>query len=1181
MNHISVLMLLLLLWVLVINTVGVSDGELSSIKVSVIPEIFHSTEPVAPCNFRSRCFNNVSYCSECSTVTLNELINTSGGVILVNSTNHFYEIVFLSGTHVVNSSKNLLLFKSPTYNLRMNLTGEGNVTILCVSEFNLKLLDIQYVGISNLQFKHCSGHTSKTQVQTLKLYTNKIYSVITLDRIKIINQNRTGLSIVFKQKLKDVQNCTYIVSLSNSKIIAGNVEVYLSRDQSTITDDTYKIQIDNVSFVHSCFKVERKAQIKHYEINIANTCFTNCSCSPVLLLPGHAVVQLTNLIVNGSSSAMLLHSLEKNFIILQGNCHFYGNRGAILIASKSKLAFLQAKVELIKNEVKREKIVSPGAVIAVDDSTVIFNNSNVRFEINYGQNCGGIAATNEAVISFNNSTVEFIGNNGTWGGAMSLYSRSKLINEGKESNSTLTFIKNKAWQRGGAIYINDRSYIHSHKVHTSAIQTRYRVEFNFLENVAYKGGSNIYGGWVDWTISMEGNNVTYDPKIGSVFHFENSNSEIVSDPTRLCLCINNTPNCNLTYSKVEVYPGEKFTVNLVGVGQSYGTVETHVKVILVDQFNTSNYIDSEGDLQNFNIKATKHVCTTLEYAVLSLNKWETLLMTIWSNSGPVFEQAVLERYPDKLGLLFKQLIIGVQLKDCPFGFSLDKIERRCTCYSSLRMLGLTCDSQSYKIHKNKKQWIGVTSEHMIIDKRPGVIAHQNCPLDYCRNDQESLLISLEYQDEQCAFNRSGFLCGGCQTQFSRILGSSKCKKCSNLTLLIVSGVLLAGLLLVMLLMILDLTVSIGTINGLIFYANIIQIQHFGSGSKSNTSFLSTFIAWLNLDLGIESCFYNGLDAYTEIWLQFCFPIYIWLLAAIMIIINHYSDKLSKLGGKNAIKVLATLLLLSYSKFLWLFVTIVSYTTITYPDGYTKFVWLYDGNTDYLRGKHIPLFIASVLLLLLFIVPYSLFLLGIQWLHKISVPHYHVRRLTQNLKLLSDTYCEPYKPSSHYWSGLLLLARMVLLITFSADRKSCPSIGLFVTIILSSVLQAWIFFSKWVYKCNLINCLEVLYLCNLGVTSTIVLLELSTYNTYSYIPTVVHISTAIAFLKFILILIYHIQRTFFVTKIGSRLKRKVLRFYSKDRKESEMKEFQTPIDQQTGYSRVTYTVIDLTKPLVSK
>ena len=1183
MNHISVLMLLLLLWVLVIDIMGVADGELSSIKVSVIPEVLHSTGPVPPCSFRPMCFNNVSYCSECSTVTLNELIESdiSGGALLVDSTNHFYEIVFLPGTHVVNSSKNLLLFMSTTHRLRMNLTGEGNVTIVCVSEFHLKFLDIQYVGISNLQFKHCNGHTSKThnEVQTLKLYTNRIYSVITLDRIKIINQNRTGIRIVFKRKLKDAQNCTCIVSLTNSNIIAGNVEVHFSSNPSSITGNTYKIQIINVLFLHSCFKVGRKAQIKHYEINIANTHFINCSCSPVLLLPGHAVVKLTNLTVNGTSSVMLLHSLEKNFILLQGNCRFYGNRGAVLIASKSKLAFIGAKVEFIKNEVKRE---NPGAVIAVDDGTITFTDSHVRFEKNYGQNCGGIAATNEAVISFSNSTVKFTGNNGSWGGAMSLYSRSKLINGEKESNSTLTFTKNKAWQKGGAIYIDDRSYIHDHKVHTSAIQTRYRVQFNFLENVAYKGGSNIYGGWVDWMISMGGNNVTYDAKIRRVLHFENNSFEIASDPTRLCLCINNIPNCNLTYSKVEVYPGEKFTIDLVGVGQRYGTVETHVKVKLVDQFNPSNYISSERDLQTFNIKATKNACTTLEYAVLSLNKQETLLMTIWSNNGPVFEQAVLERYPDKLGLLFKQLIVGVQLKECSFGFSLDKIEHRCVCYSSLRMLRLSCNSQSYKIHKNKNQWIGVISEHMITDEHPGVIAHQNCPFDYCRTDLESFFISLEHQDEQCAFNRSGILCGGCQTNFSRILGSSKCKKCSNLTLLIIPGILLAGLLLVMLLMILDLTISIGTINGLLFYANIVQIQYstfFGSGSRSNTSFLSTFIAWLNLDLGIECCFYNGLDGYTETWLQFFFPLYIWLLAAIMIILSHYSDQISKLGGKNAIKVLATLLLFSYTKFLQLFVNIVSYTTITYPDGYSKLVWLYDSNINYLRGKHIPLFIASILLLLLFIVPYSTFLLGIQWLHKVSVPHYRVRRVIQNLKLLSDAYCEPYKPSSHYWSGLLLLARMTLLITFSADRNSSPSIGLFVTIILCSVLQVWIFFSKWVYKHNLINCLEVLCLCNLGITSTIVLLELSTYNTYNHISTIVYISTGIAFLKFILILIYHVQRKFFLTEIGTRLTRKFFRFYSKDRMELEMKG--TPNEQQTGDSRVTYTVIDLTQPLMSK
>ena len=1173
MKHIHV-SAFLLLWIVVINTVALDD-ELLNIKVSIIPEGLHSTESISPCDFTSSCFSNVSYCSECSTLTLNELIDISGGGLSVNST-YFYEIVFLPGTHIINSSKNQLLFKSPAGNLHMNFTGEGNVTILCVSEFHLRLLDIKYLGMSDLQFKYCNGRTSKThdEVQTLMLYTNQVYSVIILDRITMINQNRTGIRIVFKQKLRDIQNCTCIVSLTNSNI-AGSVEIFLRTKPSSRIGNTYKIQMVNISFLHSCFKVDKKAQIKHYEINITNTSFTNGSCSPVLLLPGHAVVQLTNLTVKSTSSAMLLHSMEKNSIFLRGHCRFYSNRGAVLIASKSELVFVGAKVEFIKNYVEREKLENPGAVIAAEDSTLLFNDSHVRFERNYGQNCGGIAATSEAIIAFSNSKIEFINNYGSWGGAMSLYSKSKLINEESAFNSTLIFTRNTA-QKGGAIYIDDRSYVHGYKIHSSAIQTGYKVQFNFIENKAYKGGSNIYGGWIDWSITMAGNNVTYDHKIGSILFFEDNDSGITSDPTRLCLCANSIPNCNLTYKTVKVYPGEKFSVNLVGVGQKYGTVETHIKSKLVHQFNTSSYI---GNSQN--IKAIKNACTTVEYVVLSLNEQETFQVTAWSGSGPIFEQVVLERYPDKLGLLFEQLSIQVQLKECPLGFLLDKIEHGCICYSSLRTLGLSCNSLSYKIHKSEKQWIGVVSEHIVTGENPGVTAHQYCPFDYCRSDQESLLVSLEHQDEQCAFNRSGILCGGCQTNFSQVLGSSKCKKCTNITLLILPVVLLVGLLLVIVLMMLDLTVSVGTINGLMFYANIIQIQYstvFGSGSRSNTSFLRTFIAWLNLDLGIECCLYNGLDAYTETWLQFCFPLYVWLLAAIMIVLSHYSGFVSKLGGKNAVKVLATLLLFSYTKFLLLFVDVISYTTLTYPDGYTKSVWLYDSNIDFLKGKHIPLFIASILLLLLFIVPYTLFLLGIQWLHRISVPHYCVRRLIQGFKLLSDAYCEPYKPSHHYWSGLLLLARLVLLITFSADRSDGPNIGLLVTIILSSFLQVWIFFTKWVYKCNLINCLEVLYLCNLGITSTVLLLELSTYN-ICMSTVVVYISTGIVFLKFILILIYHVQRTFFLTEVGTRLKRKFLRVYSKDRMELKLEG--TPDEQQTGYPRVTYTVIDLTQPLINK
>jgi len=42
------------------------------------------------------------------------------------------------------------------------------------------------------------------------------------------------------------------------------------------------------------------------------------------------------------------------------------------------------------------------------------------------------------------------------------------------------------------------------------------------------------------------------------------------------------------------------------------------------------------------------------------------------------------------------------------------------------------------------------------------------------------------------------------------------------------------------------------------------------------------------------------------------------------------------------------------------------------------VWLYDGNVDYLKGKHNPLFIAALLLLLISL-PYKAILIFIQYL----------------------------------------------------------------------------------------------------------------------------------------------------------------------------------------------------------
>ena len=77
--------------------------------------------------------------------------------------------------------------------------------------------------------------------------------------------------------------------------------------------------------------------------------------------------------------------------------------------------------------------------------------------------------------------------------------------------------------------------------------------------------------------------------------------------------------------------------------------------------------------------------------------------------------------------------------------------------------------------------------------------------------------------------------------------------------------------------------------------------------------LTIFMAWINLDLGIQSCFYNGMDAYAMTWLQFAFPLYIWTITIFVITLSRRYHIAARVISRNAVKVLATLLLLSYTK----------------------------------------------------------------------------------------------------------------------------------------------------------------------------------------------------------------------------------------------------------------------------
>ena len=237
-----------------------------------------------------------------------------------------------------------------------------------------------------------------------------------------------------------------------------------------------------------------------------------------------------------------------------------------------------------------------------------------------------------------------------------------------------------------------------------------------------------------------------------------------------------------------------------------------------------------------------------------------------------------------------------------------------------------------------------------------------------------------------------------------------------------------------------MTVSSGTINGLIFYANILS---FSGLLDYHTCTLHPVIrvplSWINFDFGIEACFYSGMDVYQKSWLQYVFPFYIWFLVGVIILFCHYSSTVMKLMGRRNIEVLATLFFLSYSKLLKTIVTTLSFTDIMIAKADNQSavlkpqrVWLYDGHIAFLRGKHLPLFITSLFFLVFLFLPYTLLLLFGQFLRilprKRGLGCLHSSFFTS----IMDAYHAPYTKGHRYWTGLGLLIRCCLFTIFATS-----------------------------------------------------------------------------------------------------------------------------------------------------
>ena len=416
-------------------------------------------------------------------------------------------------------------------------------------------------------------------------------------------------------------------------------------------------------------------------------------------------------------------------------------------------------------------------------------------------------------------------------------------------------------------------------------------------------------------------------------------------------------------------------------------------------------------------------------------------------------------------------------------------------------------------------WLNISNE--------GVIFATYCPFDYCTKVRNLRDLDL-FSNSQCALYRAGRLCGGCSENHSLAIGSSHCIHCPNnnhLALFIFFAV--AGFLLVFFISVLNVTIAQGMVNGLIFYANILwtyQTIFFPLNDRNAfLDFLKVFIAWINLDFGIETCFINGLTSFWKTWLQYVFPFYIWTIAGVMIATAKYSNRTTKMYGNRAVPVLATLFLLSYMKLLRIAVTSLSFSIlISYPEGSTLAVWAVDGNLTYFGGPHVALMLIALIVFACLWLPYTLTLLLHQQLQKVS--YFKLLRFINKLMPFYDVHFAPIKDKHRYWFGVLLLTRGILLLSYGSTFAIPQNTSLLILLVLGALV---LFYMTIVqpYKSTVVLTLQSSFLLHLILLSGFVLYAQSQMKNKQAIQTAaVGFSVGAAFLQFIGIVVYNILTT---------------------------------------------------------
>ncbi len=758
-----------------------------------------------------------------------------------------------------------------------------------------------------------------------------------------------------------------------------------------------------------------------------------------------------------------------------------------------------------------------GGIYLRESSVYVGIGTNISFN-KAGSFGGGIHAINSSITV--KHMIHFVHNKAVSGGGGLSLRNSKLYNTQHEDIVTsMNFVFNEA-DNGGAIHVKDENITgicSGECTSTSGCFFQNVSEdfsINFDKNHAIYEGDDLFGGLLDRCTVSNIDSIDNQSQLQSIgiARFKSvSNINITglktisSKPVKVCFCENHKHICGLRSKAVEVKHRD---TELAAIDQAnhmiLATIKSRIYGYRLPVSQATQTIDA--------------ACSNVSYHITASPRENPYEATIYAD-GPCGDEDI------------SSVTVNITVLQCKCAiglvYSIDSNnDQGCKCTCDQQLLNYhyvqNCDPDKDSVEREGVYWIAVTDTD---DGNFSYLFFPYCPMGYCQSPNKLILVNLSQingSDAQCANNHAGFLCGKCQPHYSLSLGSSKCIKCHRKWYGQLIGIIIAssfaGMFLVVIILVLNLTVAVGTLNSVIFYANIA----YSGRILTQSWFSSVFISWLNLDIGFDVCFYEGMDAYTKTWLQLAFPAYVIFLVIAIIWISSRSSTFSNLIGKrDPVATLATLILISYSRFLQ--IIIVTFSFVKSNGSITPSTrWLYDASIVYFGWKHALIFFTAVVILICGLF-YTILLFSWQWL--LRCPRSKVLNWTRNQKLHSfiDTYHTPHMAKYRYWTGLLLLARVILYLisAFSTSMYADAHIPLLATIIIMSCLLLFktVMMIK-VYRNWLLNAMDSFMCFNIIIPAIFTLHSFANNNLQTK---VIDAFVGITVILFCFIIAFHVYR----------------------------------------------------------